>query len=62
MGERAKHWIANAVKQHPGALHKELGVPQGETIPAKMLAKAAKASGVKGKRAKLAETLKSFKH
>jgi len=53
-------WIAGAIK-HPGALHKELGVPQGEKIPAKKLAKAAKSSGTLGKRARLAETLKGFK-
>jgi len=42
-------------------LHKELGVPEGEKIPAKKLAKAAKASGKLGKRARLAETLKGLK-
>ena len=56
----AKKWIAGAIK-HPGALHKELGVPEGKKIPAKKLAKAAKAGGKEGKRARLAETLKSFK-
>jgi len=53
------HWIAGAIK-HPGALHKELGVPKGEKIPAKNLASAAKHGGVEGKRARLAETLKGF--
>ena len=43
-----------------GALHKQLGVPQGETIPAKKLAKAAKASGTLGRRARLAQTLKGL--
>lgn len=56
----AKHWIADAIKK-PGALHKELGVPMGKKIPAKKLAAAAKKKGVEGKRARLAETLKSFK-
>ena len=27
-------WIQGAIK-HPGALHRALGVPEGETIPAK---------------------------
>lgn len=54
-----KHWIKGAIK-HPGALHKELGVPQGEKIPAKKLAKAAKAGGKLGQRARLAETLSGF--
>lgn len=53
-------WIKNAIGK-PGALHKQLGVPMGQKIPAKKLAKAAKASGTLGKRARLAETLKGFK-
>lgn len=57
--EHKKMWIAEAIK-HPGALHKELHVPAGEKIPAKKLAKAAKAPGVEGKRARLAETLRGF--
>jgi hypothetical protein len=55
-----KKWIQAAIKQ-PGALHKQLGVPAGKTIPAKKLAKAAKAPGRLGRRARLAETLKGFK-
>lgn len=57
----AKKWIQKAIK-HPGALHRELGVPQGEKIPASKLAKAAKSGGKLGRRAKLAETLKGFHH
>ena len=59
---KAKHgkWIQEAVK-HPGALHRQLGVPAGKTIPAKKLAKAAKAPGKLGQRARLAETLKGLK-
>jgi hypothetical protein len=56
---RKSKWIKNAIK-HPGALHKELGVPEGKKIPAKKLAKAAKAGGKLGKRARLAETLKKL--
>jgi hypothetical protein len=55
----AKKWIAGAIK-HPGALHKELGVPQGKTIPKSKIAAAAKKGGTEGKRARLAETLASF--
>ncbi len=51
-----KKWIQGAIK-HPGALHKELGIPKGKKIPKKKLAKAAKAGGKLGKRARLAETL-----
>lgn len=59
---KAKHgkWIAEAIK-HPGALHEKLHVPKGEKIPAKKLAKAAKAGGALGREARLAETLKGFK-
>jgi hypothetical protein len=55
-----KNWIQNAIKK-PGALHKELGVPEGKKIPAKKLAAAAKKPGKVGKRARLAETLKGLK-
>lgn len=54
-----KNWIAGAIK-HPGALHKALGVPQGEKIPASKLSKAAGKSGTVGKQARLAQTLKGF--
>jgi len=55
-----KNWIAGAIKK-PGALRKELGVKAGEKIPAKKLDAAAKKSGVEGKRARLAKTLRGFK-
>lgn len=52
-----KHWIAGAIK-HPGALHHELGVPQGEKIPAAKLAKARHSSNpTLRRRANLAKTL-----
>jgi len=54
-GGKAK-WIQSAIKK-PGALHKELGVPAGEKIPAKKLHAAAEKGGKLGKRARLAETL-----
>ena len=57
----AKHWIQGAIK-HPGALHKELGVPEGQKIPAKKLEHAAGAGGKLGQRARLAETLKGMHH
>lgn len=55
----AKNWIQGAIK-HPGALHKELGVPEGKKIPAKKLDAAAKKGGIEGKRANLAKTLKKM--
>ena len=56
----AKNWIAGAIKK-PGALRKELGAKEGQPIPAKKLAKAAKAPGKLGQRARLAQTLKGMK-
>jgi hypothetical protein len=53
------HWIAGATK-NKGALHRKLGVPAGEKIPAKKLNAATKKGGVEGKEANLAKTLKSF--
>lgn len=41
----------------PGALHKQMGVPQGQNIPKGQLAQAADAGGKLGQRARLAETL-----
>lgn len=55
------NWIQGAIK-HPGALHEQMGVPQGQKIPEKKLAAAAKKPGVLGKRARLAETLKRMSH
>ena len=54
-GGKAK-WIQGAIGK-PGALHEQMGVPKGQKIPAKKLAKAAKAPGKLGQRARLAETL-----
>ena len=54
------NWIKDAIKK-PGALKKALGIKKGEKIPAKKLAKAAKAPGKMGQRARLAKTLKSMK-
>lgn len=52
-----RNWIAGAIKK-PGALHKALGVPQGQKIPAKKLAKAAHSDSAKMRqRAALARTL-----
>lgn len=54
-------WIGKAIK-HPGALHRDLHVAMGETIPEAKMAKAK--SGKLGKkvqeRANLAGELKSF--
>ncbi len=53
------NWIAGAISK-PGALHKSLGVPKDEKIPAKKLSAAADKGGKLGKRARLAQTLKGL--
>ena len=56
----AEKWIQKAhIKK--GALHKEMGIPEGKKIPKKKLAAAAKKPGVEGKRARLAETFSKMK-
>ena len=59
-GKVAANWIKGAIKK-PGALRKSLGTKEGQPIPAGKLAKAAKAPGKLGQRARLAQTLKGFK-
>jgi hypothetical protein len=56
----AEQWIQKAIKK-PGALKKSLGVASDKPIPAKKLAKAAKAPGKLGQRARLAQTLRGMK-
>lgn len=56
----AEKWIQKAIKK-PGALREELHAKKGKPIPAKKLATAAKKPGKLGKRARLAETLKSLR-
>lgn len=52
-------WIQKAIKK-PGALRSALGAKPGKPIPAAKLAKAAKAKGKLGQRARLAQTLKKM--
>ena len=52
-------WIQSAIK-NPGALHRELNVPQGEKIPMKKLNAAEEKGGKMAKQAALAETLRGF--
>lgn len=52
--------ISKAIKK-PGALRASLGAKKGEPIPTKKLAKAAKAPGKLGQRARFAQLLKGFK-
>jgi hypothetical protein len=52
-------FIQNAIKK-PGALRSSLGVKEGQKIPAKKLAAAAKKPGKMGQRARLAQTLRKL--
>lgn len=54
-----KNWISGAIKR-PGALHRQLGIPEGQKIPAKTLEAAAEQPGKLGQRARLAQTLKKL--
>ena len=55
-----KNWIKGAISK-PGALHRSLGVPSDEPIPAKKLNKAANSSNpTLARRANLAKTLKKL--
>jgi len=55
------NWISGAIK-HPGALHKDLGVAMGETIPQGKLkaAVAGKYGSKTAARARFAKELHSF--
>lgn len=59
----SEKWIQKAVpKSSRGKLHRKLGVPEGEKIPAKKLAKAAKSkSPTLRKEVALAKTLKGLR-
>jgi len=59
--KKKEFWISKAI-EHPGALRKELHVKKGKKIPRGKLAKAAKAPGKEGKRARLAVTLSKMRH
>lgn len=60
LNEEEKNWIKGAIK-HPGALHRALGVKQGEKIPAKKL-KVKDSDSPKLRRMKtLAKTLKKMR-
>jgi hypothetical protein len=61
--KRSRKWIQKAIKpSKKGALHKALHVPAGKKIPLKTLRAAARKKGVTGKRARLALTMRGFKH
>lgn len=53
------NWIAGAIKK-PGALHQELHVPQGQTIPVSKIKTAESKPGKEGARARLAMALRGM--
>lgn len=57
----AKKWIQGAIKR-PGALHRALGVPEGQKIPDSKIRAAERRGGRVGREARLAETLKGLHH
>lgn len=58
----AEKWIQKATSKNKGKLHRELGVKEGEKIPAKKLSKAEKSKNPTiRKEANLAKTLKGLK-
>lgn len=61
MANKSKKWIQKAIK-HPGALHKELGVPIGKKIPEAKMEKAAHSSNPRmRKQVTLARTLRGLR-
>jgi len=56
-----RHWIHGAIGKR-GSLHRALGIPLDRRIPGRTLAAAAKAPGKLGRRARLALTLRGFRH
>lgn len=61
VAKKPKKWIQKAIK-HPGALHKELGVPEGKKIPKSKMTKALHSDNPKmRKQANLAKTLRGIR-
>lgn len=59
--KKPKNFIKKAIK-HPGALHRELGMPIGKKIPAKKMEKAEHSDNPKmRKQANLAKTLRGLR-
>lgn len=61
MARKSKKWIQKATKKGKrGALHRQLGIPEGDKIPLSVLRKAAKAKGKLGRRARFALVLRKL--
>jgi hypothetical protein len=62
-GVRSKsRWIQKALHKHKkGALHRQLGIPEGVTIPLSLLRDASKEPGLLGQRARFALNLRKIR-
>jgi len=61
MARKKKKWMQKAFGKHPGKLHRQLHVPEGEKIPASKMEKAAHSRNPElRKEAALARTGKRF--
>ncbi len=54
--KKKDNWMDEAFSKNKGSLHRQLGIPEDETIPPGKLNKAAKKGGKLGARANLAKT------
>lgn len=59
-GSKSDKWI-QGMKMKKGALHKQMGVPEGKKIPTEKLKVAVAKGGTLGKRANLALTFRGMK-
>lgn len=62
MKKNDPNWMEKAFSKHPGALHKELGVKMGKTIPVHELVEAARKPGKEGERARAALNARGVTH
>lgn len=59
---KKSRWIQRALHKHKkGALHRQLGIPEGETIPLSLLRDASKEPGLLGQRARFALNLRKVR-
>lgn len=58
--KKPQKFIQQAIKK-PGQLHRDLGIPQGQKIPLKLILSAAKRKGKVGQRARFALTLRKLR-
>ncbi len=58
--KRPKKWVQKIALKR-GALHRQLGIPEGQTIPLRVLKTASKKGGKLGRRARLALNLRRIR-